>query len=111
MTIAIKAGTGVEARFQAVCDNPDDANTLRAITQTNAPVLLIHSRNDEFIPWQQSQRLHEAAPDHSRLILVEGSSHFDIWQTSFDVIRPQALAWFRTNLTKEQTNREGDLAD
>ena len=53
--------------------NPDDANPLRAITQTHAPILLIHSRSDEFIPWQHSQRLHDAAPDHSKLILVDGN--------------------------------------
>ncbi len=78
--------------------NPDDANTLRAITQTHVPILLIHSKSDEFIPWRQSQRLHDAAPDHSKLILVEGSSHFDIWLKSFDVIREQALAWFGSHL-------------
>ena len=78
--------------------NPDDANTLRAITKTRAPVLLIHSRDDEFIPWMHSQRLHDAAKDHSKLILIDGSSHFDIWLNAFDLIRVQSSAWFAEKL-------------
>jgi len=33
LTIAITAGTGVQAHFQAVLDNPDDANTFAALLQ------------------------------------------------------------------------------
>ncbi len=33
LTISISAGTGVQAHFQAVCDNPDDANTFAALLQ------------------------------------------------------------------------------
>jgi pimeloyl-ACP methyl ester carboxylesterase len=78
--------------------NPADASPLRAITQTHTPILLVHSRDDEFIPWHHSQRLHDAAPDHTKLILVSGSSHFDIWRKSFDVIKRACIAWFNQNL-------------
>jgi pimeloyl-ACP methyl ester carboxylesterase len=87
--------------------DPDDANPLRAITQTRAPVLLIHSRSDEFIPWQHSQRLHDAAPDHSKLILVDGDSHFDIWLKSFDLIQRETLRWFGSHLKGPEIDREG----
>lgn len=33
MTLEIVAGSGVEARFQAVCSTPDDANTFAALLQ------------------------------------------------------------------------------
>ena len=33
MTIAITASNGVEAHFQTVCDNPDNANTFAALLQ------------------------------------------------------------------------------
>jgi pimeloyl-ACP methyl ester carboxylesterase len=81
--------------------NPDDANPLRAITHTRASVLLVHSRSDEFIPWTHSQRLHDAAPDHSKLILVDGNSHFDIWLKSFDLIQNQTLRWFDKDLSAD----------
>jgi pimeloyl-ACP methyl ester carboxylesterase len=74
--------------------DPDDANPLRAITNTNAAVLLIHSRNDELIPYTHSQRLHDAAPTHSKLVIVSGQSHFDMWLKSFDLIQNATLAWF-----------------
>jgi pimeloyl-ACP methyl ester carboxylesterase len=74
--------------------DPDDANPLRAITQTKVPVLLIHSRNDELIPYTHSQRLHDAAPDHSKLILLSGQSHFDMWLKSFELIQEVTLKWF-----------------
>lgn len=78
--------------------DPNVANPLDAITQTRAPILLIHSRSDQFIPFAHSQRLHNAALDHSRLILVDGSSHFDIWRTSANLIRRESLTWFEANL-------------
>lgn len=74
--------------------DPDDANPLRAIKKTTAPVLLIHSRDDQFIPYTHSQRLHDADPEHSKLVLVSGSSHFDIWLKSFQIIQDETLAWF-----------------
>jgi pimeloyl-ACP methyl ester carboxylesterase len=85
--------------------NPDDANPLRAITQTSTPVLLIHSRDDQFIPYKQSQRLHDAAPDHSKLVLVDGASHFDIWLKSFQVLQDESLAWFQSYIAPPATSQ------
>ena len=76
--------------------NPDDVSPLEAITQTQAQILLIHSRSDQFIPWEHSQRLHDAARDHSKLVLVNGNSHFDIWLKSLELIRKASLRWFGT---------------
>jgi pimeloyl-ACP methyl ester carboxylesterase len=84
--------------------NPDDVDVVRSIQKTSAPVLLIHSKSDEFIPWEHSQRLHDAAKDHSKLILVDGNSHFDIWLKSFDLINRESLGWFEKNLQKNEQN-------
>jgi pimeloyl-ACP methyl ester carboxylesterase len=88
----------VDLAGQFASFNPDDADTLSAIAQTRAPILLIHSRDDQFIPYHESERLHSAATDHSKLILVDGSSHFDIWLKSFEVIRTESLDWFAAHL-------------
>jgi pimeloyl-ACP methyl ester carboxylesterase len=78
--------------------NPAEASAVNAIQQTRAQVLLVHSKTDELIPWSHSQRLHDAAPMHSKLILMNGQSHFNLWIKSMDVIRGASLAWFDRHL-------------
>jgi fermentation-respiration switch protein FrsA (DUF1100 family) len=39
------------------------------------PLLLIHARGDEVVPYTQSEKLHERAADPKRLILLEGGHH------------------------------------
>jgi pimeloyl-ACP methyl ester carboxylesterase len=74
--------------------NPADASPIDAIKKTSVPILLIHSRSDELIPVSHSQRLHDAAPEHTELILVDGQSHFFMWYTSAELIRARTLTWF-----------------
>ena len=75
--------------------NPDDASPLRAIQETRAPVLLIHAKGDSFIPYRHAQQLHDAAPSHSELILIEGQEHNSVL---FDPLAAQtadqAIGWF-----------------
>jgi pimeloyl-ACP methyl ester carboxylesterase len=78
--------------------DPRDASPVRAIAQTSAPVLIIHSRSDQLIPWQHSQRLHNAAPMHSKLVLMTGPSHFNLWIKSKQIIREASLDWFQRYL-------------
>ncbi len=75
--------------------NPDDASPLDAIARMHTPVLLIHSRTDGFIPWQESQALHDAAKDHSKLILLDGPNHFDFWFKGYDLIHAESVEWFK----------------
>jgi pimeloyl-ACP methyl ester carboxylesterase len=74
--------------------NPDDASPVKSIMNTNAQVLLIHSKTDQLIPWTHSQRLHNAAPYNSKLLLLNGPTHFNLWIKSMEVIRTTSLAWF-----------------
>ena len=75
--------------------NPDDASPRKAIQRTRAPVLLIHGRADTKIPPTHSQRLHTAAPDHSRLVLLEDETHDSILAgDASGVILREATAWF-----------------
>jgi pimeloyl-ACP methyl ester carboxylesterase len=75
--------------------DPDDASALRAIQRTKAQVLLIHGKNDVKIPPSHSQRLHDAAPDHSRLVLLDGEDHDSILAgDAGGVVLREATAWF-----------------
>jgi pimeloyl-ACP methyl ester carboxylesterase len=67
--------------------DPDDASPLRAITRTRAPVLLVHGTEDRHLPPRHSRRLHDAAPDHSELYLVEGDSHLTLWVRHLSDVR------------------------
>jgi pimeloyl-ACP methyl ester carboxylesterase len=79
--------------------DPSHASPVLAITKTRAKVLLFHSQTDELIPWSHSQRLHDAAPSHSKLVLMYGQTHFNLWLKSMDVIRSASLAWFEQHLS------------
>ncbi|HTL27684.1 MAG TPA: alpha/beta hydrolase [Tepidisphaeraceae bacterium] len=84
---AVRRG-GVLANF-----DPKEASPLAAIARSSQPVLLIHSRGDELVPFQHSERLHAAAPNHSKLLLVDKQSHFTMWFQSINLIRKQSIAW------------------
>ena len=78
--------------------DPDDANPLRAITQTKAPVLLVHGTADRHLPPRHSERLHAAAPDHSELELVEGDGHLTLWVRHLEELRVRVADFFDAHL-------------
>jgi len=55
--------------------DPDRACPRCVAGRIHAAVLLIHSRDDERIPWQQSVELREALGAKAQLMLVEGEGH------------------------------------
>jgi pimeloyl-ACP methyl ester carboxylesterase len=71
---------------------PEDADSIAAIAATRAHVLLLHGRADRHIPWQHSEALHEAAPDRSRLLIVEGKDHLTIMNDA--TMTRESVAWF-----------------
>ncbi len=85
--------------------DPDCASPLAAITWTQTPVLLIHGLKDTFLPPAHSIRLHNAAPDHSRLLLVPGANHFDLWLRGEKLIVSASGEWFRENLSVQSSRR------
>jgi hypothetical protein len=78
--------------------DPDHASPLYAIAHMTTPVLLIHGKLDDFLYPEHSIRLHEAAPDHSQLILVDGADHFDLWYKAIAMIMKESNEWFERYL-------------
>lgn len=72
---------------------PDAASPLDGIVRTRAQVLLIHGRADRHIPPQHSVALHEAAPDHSQLVLVDAEDHDTIAADRTRTIARQGMQW------------------
>jgi pimeloyl-ACP methyl ester carboxylesterase len=78
----------------AIADfEPDAASPLDGIVRTRAQVLLIHGRDDRHIPPQHSIALHEVAPDHSQLILVDAEDHDTIAADRTRTIARQGMQW------------------
>lgn len=78
--------------------DPAEASPLAAIRMSETPVLLIHSRSDELTPFRHSEQLHAAAPNHSRLMALDGQSHFTIWAKALEPIMKASGDWFATYL-------------
>jgi pimeloyl-ACP methyl ester carboxylesterase len=83
---------GIMGRMEGFDPNRD--SPLAAIARCKTPVLLIHGKSDTFLRPEHSIRLHEAALDHSRLILVDGANHFDLWLKGLPMIPREINAWF-----------------
>jgi pimeloyl-ACP methyl ester carboxylesterase len=83
--------------------DPDTENPLRAIAKTRTPILLIHGKDDTFLKPAQSERLHAAAPDHTKLVLVDGANHFNLWLFGYPTIRAESLPWFGRYLSGPTT--------
>jgi alpha-beta hydrolase superfamily lysophospholipase len=55
--------------------DPDRACPRCVAPRIRAPVLLVHSRDDERIPWRHSVEIHDALKARKKLVLVAGVGH------------------------------------
>ena len=74
--------------------DPRAATPVAAIRRTKAKVLLIHGDADRFIPPSHSTLLHQAAPDHSRVSIIEGAGHNDLAWDKKGTAASLAVDWF-----------------
>ncbi len=76
----------------------DRDSPLAAIAHCTTPILLIHGKADNFLHPAHSIRLHQADPEHSKLILVDNASHLDLWFRAADMITHESSYWFERYL-------------
>jgi abhydrolase domain-containing protein 17 len=57
---------------------------LRLIRRVSAPVLVVHGRQDEVIPFWHGERLYAAAPEPRRRHWIEGGGHNDLLRVAPD---------------------------
>jgi fermentation-respiration switch protein FrsA (DUF1100 family) len=55
----------------------DKFNTLRQIKKVTCPVLVMHGRDDEIIPFWHAQKLYAAAPGEKMHLWIDGGHHND----------------------------------
>jgi pimeloyl-ACP methyl ester carboxylesterase len=74
--------------------DPDQASPVRAIARSQAAFLLFHGTDDWKIPPDQARALHRAAPNHSRLVLIQDETHDSIMADRSGQILRESCAWF-----------------
>ena len=70
----------------------DRFDTVGRVAQIKSPLLIIHSRDDEIIPFQHGEQVFAAATEPKQFFEIEGG-HNDGWYTSRNPYRA-ALAEF-----------------
>ena len=66
-----------------------DFNTVEKVKSIKAPKLIIHSKEDEMIPYRMSQTIYENAAEPKQLLLLERGGHNDF------IITPEYLESLR----------------
>lgn len=78
--------------------DPYSASTLAAITRSRAAILLIHGEDDRHIPCEHSRRLHDAAPDRSKLLIVDDEDHDTIMSDRSGMLSREMHEWLERYL-------------
>jgi pimeloyl-ACP methyl ester carboxylesterase len=69
------------------------------------PILLIHGTNDQIILHRHSERLHQAAGEPKRLILIEGGGHAEeLFRQQPGQFLPPVQEWLRGTLRARATS-------
>jgi pimeloyl-ACP methyl ester carboxylesterase len=97
---ALDAGVD-EAGRQGDFD-PNLSDACAAIQQTRARVLVIHGEEDWMVPTYHGKRLHEAAPDHSQLVLLPWTGHLTAWLDPLGQVGAETHRWFDTHLASHE---------
>jgi fermentation-respiration switch protein FrsA (DUF1100 family) len=79
----------------------NNAGKIRAIA---APVLVIHSREDEIIPFSHAEQLFELANEPRQMLELSGG-HNDAFYVSRELYRPAVEAFVRGSLASDQPSR------
>lgn len=90
---------GMQQAGELASFDPSQASPINAIAKTNTRVLLIHGENDQHIRCDHSRRLHDAALDHSELIVLPDEDHVTVMQDRSGVILRESLELFERRLT------------
>jgi len=69
-------------------------STIDYVKEVHCPVMLIHSRNDEIVPFEFSLELHEAANEPKELIEISGS-HNDGFLVSSEIYKSAWVKWIK----------------
>jgi len=76
------------------------------ISNVKCPILIIHSKNDEFVPFSHAQKLYERANQPKEIYVVEGS-HTGLDRAYTDQYREKVKNFFKKYLIYEKGGNNG----
>jgi pimeloyl-ACP methyl ester carboxylesterase len=79
--------------------DPAAASPMRAIATARARVLLIHGTADRRIPPVHAERMLNAAPDRTRLVLIDGGTHLSVLK--HPRVLSESVAFFARHLVPQ----------
>jgi pimeloyl-ACP methyl ester carboxylesterase len=85
------------ARVRGAFDT-DEASPARAMSRTEAAILLVHGRADRQVPAWHSERLQATRPQRTELVLVDGAGHNDVAGSPRTRLAERAATWFAAYL-------------
>ncbi|MEX0703884.1 MAG: alpha/beta fold hydrolase [Planctomycetales bacterium] len=74
--------------------DPDRSSAIEAVKRTRAQVLIVHGTEDWLVPPYHALRLHEAAPERTKLVLLPRTGHVSIWFDADGEVAAETRAWF-----------------
>ncbi len=82
--------------------DPDLSEAIKAIQRTDAPVLLLHGKDDWLVPPYHSLRLYEAGREHCELVLMPRLGHVSIWFDPRGDVAEKSIQWFARHLAANE---------
>ncbi len=89
---AVVRGT-IEATGHLAGFDPDEARSDAALAHSGVPTLVVHGTADDIVPVRHAFALADAAPDHSRLLILPGEDHDSVAEDADGSIRRAATEW------------------
>ncbi len=101
---AIRAHDGLKPPLAFDAAKEELVSPILHVSDTNAPILMIHGEKDELVPVEHSTKMEEALKKTkavSKLVVVKGAGHGYSPQQLAETVGPETFAWFAEHLKKK----------
>lgn len=79
-------------------------STLQAMETNETPILFVHGKMDDYVPWKMSVQTSEACRPYHELFLVDGADHGTGYMVEPELYREKLTAFFRHCSDKSQSH-------
>ena len=101
---AIRKHPGLKAPLSFDASLEGDVSPIVHVSDTSAPVLMIHGDKDDLVPLSHSTNLEAAIQKTKatcKLVVVEGAPHGFNFEQNTKIVGPETFAWFAEHLKKK----------
>ena len=101
---AIRANPGLKPPLSFEASREDSVSPIVHVSDTSAPVLMIHGDKDDLVPLSHSMNMEAAIKKTKatcKLVVVEGAPHGFNAEQYTKIVGPETFAWFAEHLKKQ----------